>query len=58
MQFKARCDAVISKNGASYVLLRFAPEPSHFIGEIAKELGELEQGKTYIVTLIEESSAP
>jgi hypothetical protein len=54
MQFKARCDAVISKNGTSYVLLRFGSEGNHLIGEIAKEFGELEAAKTYRITIVEE----
>jgi hypothetical protein len=35
------------------VLLKFAPRTSHFIGEIAKELGELKQDKTYRITIEE-----
>jgi hypothetical protein len=53
MQFKAHCAAQVSKNGAAFVLLKFEPE-SHLMGEIAKELGELQTGKTYCVTIEEE----
>jgi hypothetical protein len=53
MQFKAHCVGQISKNGASYVLLKFEPD-SHLMGEIAKELGELQAGKTYRITIEEE----
>jgi hypothetical protein len=53
MQFKAECTASLSKNGASYVLLRFAPD-SHLMGEVSKELGELRAGKTYRITIEEE----
>jgi hypothetical protein len=53
MQFKAHCAAQVSKNGASFVLLKFEPD-SHLMGEIAKELGELQAGKTYRITIEEE----
>jgi hypothetical protein len=53
MQFKAHCAGQVSKNGAAFVLLRFAPE-SHLMGEIAKKLGELKAGKTYRITIEEE----
>jgi hypothetical protein len=53
MQFKAHCAAQVSKNGASYVLLKFEPN-GHLMGEIAKELGELTAGKTYKITIEEE----
>jgi hypothetical protein len=48
MQFVAKCAAVVSKNGSMFVLLKFA---GHLIGEIPKELGELEYGETYDVTI-------
>jgi hypothetical protein len=53
MQFKAHCAGQVSKNGSAYVLLKFEPQ-GHLMGEIAKELGELEAGKTYRITIEEE----
>ena len=53
MQFKAKCAGQVSKNGSAYVLLTFEPN-SHLVGEIAKELGELQAGKTYRITIEEE----
>ena len=53
MQFKAECAASISKNGAKYVLLKFEPH-GHLMGEIAKELGELKAGVTYLITIEQE----
>lgn len=53
MEFVAECAAQVSKNGATYVLLKFEPN-SHLMGEIAKELGELKTGKTYRITITEE----
>lgn len=47
MQFLAKCAASVSKNGASFVLLRFEPDQGHLIGEIAKDLGELKPEKTF-----------
>lgn len=52
MQVTAECVAVVSKNGETIVLLKFEPR-SHFMGEIAKELGEFKQGKTYTITVEE-----
>jgi hypothetical protein len=54
MQFSARCAAVVSKNGASMVLLKFDPLPGHLMGEIPKQIGELKDGKTYRITIEEE----
>lgn len=52
MEFVAKCAAQVSKNGETYVLLKFEPN-SHLMGEIAKELGELTAGKTYHITIVE-----
>lgn len=51
MEFVAKCEAVISKNGSTYVLLKFA---GHLIGEIPKALGQLTFGKKYKITIEEE----
>jgi hypothetical protein len=53
MQLKSTCMAVVSRNGESYVLLKFEPRNSYFLGEIAKELGEFKQGKIYRITIEE-----
>jgi hypothetical protein len=57
MQFLAKCAASVSKNGASFVLLRFEPDQGHLIGEIAKELGELKQGRIYLIKIEEQHDA-
>jgi hypothetical protein len=51
MQFKAHCAAQVSTNGSNYVLIRFDPDDSHLTGKISKELGELEIGEVYEVTI-------
>jgi hypothetical protein len=56
IQFCATCAAATPKNGATYVLLRFEPD-SHLMGQVSKELGELEVGKTYKITIEEEIDA-
>ena len=53
MQFRAKCAASISKNGAKWVLLKFEKAQGHLHGAIAKELGELEPDKTYRITIEE-----
>ena len=50
MQFEAKCTASVSKNGANFVLLKFA---GHLMGEIPKQLGELKREKTYRITIEE-----
>ena len=53
IQFCAACVAATPKNGATYVLLRFEPD-SHLMGQVSKELGEIQVGKTYRITIEEE----
>lgn len=57
MQFKAKCTASVAFNDGEsvMVLLRMDHEkPGHIAGKLPKELGELEQGKTYRITIEEE----
>jgi hypothetical protein len=48
MNFVAKCEAVVSKNGSAYVLLKFA---GHLMGELPKALGQLTFGKIYRITI-------
>ena len=54
MQFRAKCAATVAFNDgeSAMVLLRFDHvKPGHLQGEIPKEIGELEFGEVYEVTL-------
>lgn len=54
MRFLAKCAASISRNqSARWVLLKLEAEKGNLFGEIAKELGELDQDKTYHITIEE-----
>jgi hypothetical protein len=54
MKFTAKCAASISKNPtARWVLLKLEAEKGHLLGEIAEELGKLDQDKTYRITIEE-----
>ncbi len=54
MKFLAKCAASISKNPtARWVLLKIEAEKGTIQGDIAKELGELDQDKTYRITIEE-----
>lgn len=50
----AVCLAVVSRNGDDFVLLKFEPRGNNFIGEVAKEIFEFEQGVTYSITIKKE----
>jgi hypothetical protein len=52
--FDAKCTAIVSKNGASIVLLKLEPPDaydSHLMGTVAKELGGFVRGAIYRVTI-------
>lgn len=51
LQFTAHCAGQVSTNGSNYVLIKFEPEDSHLQGRISKQLGELETGEVYEVTI-------
>jgi len=52
IKFSAHCQASISKDeGSRWVLLMFT---GYFQGVLPKDLGELEQGKRYRITIEEE----
>ena len=54
MKFLAHCAASVSKTPeARWVLLKIEAEQGHLLGEIAKELGELNPDKTYRITIEE-----
>jgi hypothetical protein len=58
VKFLAHCRASIAKNlpnnrDARWVLLEFEAEHGHFIGQVAKALGELKPDKTYRITIEE-----
>jgi hypothetical protein len=54
MKFRAHCGASLCKNqGHRWVLLMFEAKKGNFLGEIAEELGKLEQDKTYKITIEE-----
>lgn len=60
MRVKARCDASVIMNGISKVLLTVDSAPhsqdEHFLLNILRSRGEIVSGKSYIITITEESS--
>jgi len=60
MRIKARCDASVVMNGIVKVLLTVDSAPSsqdeHFLINLLRSRGELKAGKSYIITITEDSS--
>jgi hypothetical protein len=58
MRFNATCSALVAHNGIVKVLLTVNSHPNsqdeHLLCNLLKSRGELEQGKTYRITIEEE----